>query len=332
MFAGRLYDGKSADRKVVEVSVDAEGLLIRGPDIEPLRWNRTDVRLRSPVGSGPWVVESGEGARLEVAEGFAQAISAWSGDDINRSVRALESKWPWVIVALAVGVGVLLAMLRWGVPAVARGVAASVPAQTEQRVGQQVIRLLDRSLMEPSLLPDPTRARVERLFAAIEVESGYDGGITLQFRSSERVGANAFALPGGTIVLTDEIIELAESDDEIAAVLAHEIGHVVGRHSLRLVLQNSLGTLLLASVTGDIASTTALGAGIPAVLMQLGYSREMEREADAYAFGVLRDRGYDTGALRSLLSRIQDQYGTEEVPDFLSSHPRTESRDETSTR
>jgi Zn-dependent protease with chaperone function len=107
----------------------------------------------------------------------------------------------------------------------------------------------------------------------------------LKFRGGGKIGANAFALPGGFVVLTDELVALAETDLEIIAVLMHELGHVEMRHTLRQTLQGALPGLLLAAMTGDVDS---LASGLPAALMQLRYSRQMETEADAYALASLR--------------------------------------------
>ena len=86
------------------------------------------------------------------------------------------------------------------------------------------------------------------------------------------MGANAFALPNGTIVVTDDLVKLAEHDDELVAVLAHEIGHVVSRHALRRVLQDSGVMLLVAGITGDIVSISSLAAALPTLLIEAKYS------------------------------------------------------------
>ena len=128
--------------------------------------------------------------------------------------------------------------------------------------------------------------------------------------------------------MTDELVLLAESDEQIMAVLAHEVGHLHGRHSLRILLQNSLSALLIAGLTGDISNITALSAAVPTVLMQAKYSRDFEREADDFAFDYLEMRGASTDALSDLLLKLEESVSDDgdDFPAWLSSHPPSRER------
>jgi predicted Zn-dependent protease len=149
----------------------------------------------------------------------------------------------------------------------------------------------------------------------------------LEFRRSGRIGPNAFALPSGIIVVTDELVMLAEHENEIVAVLAHEIGHVRHRHGLRTLLQNSAVALLIASVTGDLASVTALSAALPTLLVEAKYSRAFETEADRFALEYLREHRIPPAHFADMLSRLDVAIGRKrEVHDYLASHPVTSER------
>lgn len=128
----------------------------------------------------------------------------------------------------------------------------------------------------------------------------------LELRQGGGVGANALALPSGVIIVTDELVALARHDEELTAVLAHEVGHVTNRHSMRLLLQSSATALLIATLTGDITSLTALAASIPTVLVQTGYSRQFEREADDYAYDYLAAAGIPPRRFGDSLTRLED--------------------------
>jgi Zn-dependent protease with chaperone function len=164
----------------------------------------------------------------------------------------------------------------------------------------------------------------------------------LEFRAGGMIGANAFALPGGIMVVTDEIITLSKNDNEIIAVLAHELGHVKQRHAFRQSLQGVLAGLILAAVTGDVSS---VGSGLPAALMQMSYSREHELEADGFALSALQKACLPPKAFADILQRLQNQaFGNEKptkgetskktqaqkrsdgVPEMLSTHPDTLAR------
>jgi predicted Zn-dependent protease len=140
------------------------------------------------------------------------------------------------------------------------------------------------------------------------------------------IGPNAFALPGGTIIITDQMIEFAESQEEILAILAHELGHVEERHILQLVVQSSFAALVAATVTADAASLSALVAGIPAILLQKKYSRDFEDKADEYAFDMLKRHDVSPEAFASIMERIDDNKESMRSFSFMDTHPITEER------
>ena len=125
----------------------------------------------------------------------------------------------------------------------------------------------------------------------------------LEFRQGGLIGANAFALPSGIIVMTDELVEMAETDDELVAVLAHEVGHVRGRHALRQLLQAAGVSALAFALLGDVSSISALLSAAPA-LLHAKHSRDFEREADGFAKQWLRENGIAESNFDAILCRI----------------------------
>jgi Zn-dependent protease with chaperone function len=187
-----------------------------------------------------------------------------------------------------------------------------------------VLRALDDSFGE-SELDEARRARVRAAFERVAVYAHLSHPARLEFRAGGEMGANALALPGGTVVVTDELVALSEDDDEIAAVFAHELGHLEHRHGVRAVLQAlGIGTLV-AGALGDFDSA-GVATAIP-MLLQLQYSRAFEREADAFAADVLADAQIDPRALGRMLARIEaSEPEGAELPAYLSTHPPTEER------
>jgi len=113
--------------------------------------------------------------------------------------------------------------------------------------------------------------------------------VELQFRDT---APNALALPGGTIVVTDGLVKLFRADERLlAAVIAHELGHVHHRHSLRHLLEGSASALIVGALVGDVSGVSTLTVNAPILLSTLHYTRESEREADQYAFDLLRRDG-----------------------------------------
>jgi predicted Zn-dependent protease len=197
--------------------------------------------------------------------------------------------------------------------------------------GRQGLDVLDQSIFSDSGIDEATRTRLmEHFQPVIRDHSGYE--LKILFRKGGPLGANAFAMPGGTIVFTDEMVELAEHDDELLAVLTHEIGHIVHRHAMRRVIQDSLLGFVLLAMTGDVSGSSELFLGLPILLTELGYSRKFEREADRYALDCLRSRGTPPIHFARLMRRIDKKLGPESESrdgkwlNYLSTHPMTDER------
>ncbi|MBL8512278.1 MAG: M48 family metallopeptidase, partial [Betaproteobacteria bacterium] len=112
--------------------------------------------------------------------------------------------------------------------------------------------------------------------------------------------------PGGVIVVTDQLVEVMPSEEEVMAVLAHELGHVKERHSLRHLLQDSITALMGLAIFGDVSGLTSVAVALPTVLINTGYSRDFEREADQYAFALLRATGRSPRLFASALSALEN--------------------------
>jgi predicted Zn-dependent protease len=200
--------------------------------------------------------------------------------------------------------------------------------ETEQALGQQALVWLDnRGLFRQTGIDLNRQKDILDGFDRLRSDLPLRGHYKLEFRNAPAFGANAFALPGGTIVITDNMVKLAQSPEEALAVLAHEIGHVELRHTLRSVLQNSAVAILAATITSDAASLSVAVAGLPVLLVNTKYSRDFESAADEYAFTLLKEKGYSPAAFASIMERLSK--GHSEVENklaYISSHPVTAER------
>jgi Zn-dependent protease with chaperone function len=319
------YDGLTAESTTVMLSLVGHSLQFQA-DGDAHTFNIADVRLISPIGRGVWVIELGERASLHFRnDDFGNQLSNSLGE--GTLLRRLEGAWHWAVIALVVAVAGTWVLLTFGVPVGARYVAFAIPADAINSMGDDGLGLLDDLLFHPSELPEETKVRVAKLFADIQDRDERYQSYRLEFRASE-IGANAFAIPGGIVVITDDMVGIAQSDDEISAVLAHEVGHLIGRHGLRILLQDSASALIIAGLTGDLTNVTALSATLPTVLMQAKYSRDFEREADEFAFDYLESSGIRTDVLQELLLRLDDTTpgDGDDIPGWLSSHPQAKDR------
>jgi predicted Zn-dependent protease len=137
---------------------------------------------------------------------------------------------------------------------------------------------------------------------------------------------NAYALPGGPIVVYAGIIRKMQTPEELAGILAHERSHVLRHHSTRSIFQNLSGVLLLNLVLGDASSFINLIAQQGQQIHQLSYSRELELEADREGLQLLLNNKINPKGMLSLLEKLKHENTGSSVPEFLSTHPLPDSR------
>lgn len=327
----RCYDGRTSAAAEVSVGVDgvdraARIVLVRGDGTRteyPLR----EVELGPRVGSAPRTLVLPDGGHLEVLDGdaFDAALAAARAGRVERGVGRLERLWPVALASLALIAVGTWSFLTWGVPALATHALAVIPPAMDRKIGAGGLELLDAQVFEPSRLAPERREVLEAAFREIAAREPDGAEWRLEFRRGGAAGPNAFALPSGIVVMTDELVELAEHDDELRAVLAHEAGHLVHRHSMRMLVQNSAVALLMLGLLGDVSTASSLVAGVPTVLLQAGYSRDLEREADDYARAWMKSAGIDPARLADLLARLTEAQGGDGW-SYVSSHPSLEER------
>ena len=318
------YDGRTSDARPVHVRV-ADGLLHVESDAMATAFPLAAVRLEPRLGGLPRRIDLPGGASCLVPADFELPVPADAPARMERWVNEMEVRWAPAAVAAVVLVALLWGGIVYGVPAAAKVAAMRLNPVVERQMGVQALSTLDRIALEPSALPDARRQVLSTRFAALVAAASPEAAYTLEFRSSPPMGPNAFALPGGTVVLLDELVKVAEHDDEIAAVLAHEIGHLRERHTLRQVLQTSAAGVLVAAVVGDVLSVSSYAAAVPVFLLEARYSRAFEFEADRVGLSLLDRTGVDRGHFVRFLTRMEQKHGSS-VPGFLSTHPRADER------
>jgi predicted Zn-dependent protease len=324
----RYFDGHRSIGHDVSVVLGSGALKLVGRELD-LHFDSRQVRVAPRVADAPrWIYLPGGGACALEDNDAVDALAREGG--FARFLHRLESRPAYAALALALVVAALWVLIDRGVPAAAEQVALRIPPATESVLGRETLATLDRYWMKPSALPSIRRVALSAKFTLMAADARDLPPHRLVFRSSPAIGPNAFALPAGTIVITDQLVALAQSDDEVLAVLAHELGHVAHRHVMRRLLQGSATALIIAGVTGDITSTTSLAASAPVLLLQAKYSRDYEREADRYGIDLLRRAHIAPSSFALILERLQADAKARHrrgVPAFIASHPPTEERE-----
>jgi Zn-dependent protease with chaperone function len=333
------FDGRSACLHPANLSVDAGLLRIAAPGIERSVALDT-VKLAEPFARAPLVLRLPDGASCEVADGPDRRLLLDALGYRESRVERWQARWPAALFALALLIAVLAAAYFKGIPALTERVAGALPPAVEVKLGQAALAGLEaRGLLAPSRLSDQRIAEVRALLP--EVLPAHPRMPThVIVRDSKQLGANALALPDGTIIVTDAMVRLLSTSDNqfrpagraaLQAVLAHEVGHIEHRHAARVMAASSLSAALSATLFGDFS---AVAAGLPAVISQMQYSRAMETDADDYAVAVLRSKGLSAAPLANALAALERQHpGEDQTPrwmkntmGYLSTHPATRER------
>lgn len=322
---GRLFQ-PGVEGVAVEAAVAGNDLVVEGEGAS-LRWPLDGVTFtlggteeghlvvapRATPGVELYLERAGLVAALE-----AQGAPPWFVDQVRGMIGASRRRWALgrslllaVVVTLAVGAGLLVLQAR-------TMALAAVPIAWEEAVGQAAWdehRLTTTPAADPAL-----QAFVEetarRLVATRPERPPYD----FSFHVVRDPAVNAFAFPGGVVVVNTGLLAAAGSPDEVAGVLAHELAHVLRRHSLEAAL-DKVGVLVAVGVFLD-ARGSLLELQTAMSLLDLKFSRDHERDADAVGLEMLHEAGLDPGAAGRFFERLAREQG--DLPGalaLLSTHP-----------
>lgn len=335
---GHYMDGQSAQIRPVVIHLsdaarpDDSVLIIREGDQIVERWPLTEVREKPDQAKTDDLVvtcKTSPDARLIVSH--LPLISEIRGSapnlkraDVNKST--LKKIFIWAGGAVA---SVLLIVFVI-VPALADQLAVLVPEKSERRLGEASIDQISWVLGkfgEEDLgfcdEPDGLAAldkMVDRLTPEFETE--YE----LSVRVLKHPMENAFAVPGGQVIIFEGLLKAASTPEEIAGVLGHELGHVVHRDPTRLALRSAGTVGILGMLVGDFT-----GGGLILILTErlisANYAQDAETAADEFAFEVLGDAGLPTAPFGNFFDRMADIVGDDDgMLSHLASHPNLASR------
>ncbi|APV48386.1 hypothetical protein BWI17_01000 [Betaproteobacteria bacterium GR16-43] len=320
-FDADYFDGRSSRCHPVRATVEGTRLTVAGGELA-LEFGRDEVRVLPTVGHTPIRMALPDGGLLVASD--AAAVDESLGIPAQAGLaRRLESHSRAIVFALAGVVAGGWAVYLYAIPAMADRVARSIPAASEAALGPDTLAAVDAVLFTPSKLAPEVSAPIAEDFRGLVASAGLPPSTRLEFRESKVLGPNAVALPGGIVIVTDSLVGLVERR-ELAAVLAHELGHVHERHGARALLRGSLRALVSAAVMGDLGALASLAGSTPAWLLQASYSRDFEDEADAFALDLLRRAGRspsDFAAALRRLGKAREIDPDSDTHSYWSTHP-----------
>ena len=324
----KMYDGTSSKEHSVEIEfTKLKRLIIASHGIDvPLE----SVKISSRLGSTPRVLHlpNGERCKSEENDKIDDILDIL---EIKRSkVHKLERSWKLAIASVFLIAAFVVFMLTAGASYSANILAEVLPKSTLDYASRKGLAQLDKRYLHKSNLSKEKKLKISALFK--KLTSG-EKRYKLHFRSSPEIGANAFALPSGDVVLLDELVFL-DKDKElygVLGVLAHEKGHVVYKHGLKGIIKGAVASTVVGYVTGDLSFIVTT---LPTIMVTSSYSREFESQADHYAKSELKRLGISSKPLGKLFMNLEEFYSKKHHKDsnstryldWMSSHPATKDR------
>lgn len=323
---GYYYDGRTASRYPVIITLTRDGIQIRREEHTSLWWPFDQVRQTQGFTAGEHVrlERGGEFAEAIVVtdEGFLAAIRHIA-PHVRARFQAPPRRSMRLVIALIALAGVIVlgtTIYLWGIPAVADAAASRVPVAWEERLGQDMVDAFIRPRQ---------RCRNSELLKALDriastlTAAAPGSPYTFRIVVADLAVVNALAAPGGHLVIFRGLLEETNAPEELAGVLAHEMQHVLHRHGTRAIFRDmSLGLLLSVVTGGGNVSTLEVARALGG----LRYRRSDEEAADREGMKMIQAARIDPNGMVAMYELLQRETGRVEPPPYLSSHPRTADR------
>jgi predicted Zn-dependent protease len=296
----------------------------REPDAsnQTLQWDMKDVEARFDMASQTTVIwnrnDPGRPLHIEgrTAFGYLQELKAEESKPWHKKEKSKEQlKY---LAGFMVIVGFLIGLYFLLVPWIAEKMASTVSVNTEAKMGDAVFNSMGLTSQED----EQASAIVNEFFQAMKIPTAYDIRITVV--KSDIV--NAFALPGGHLVVYTGLLKQIETYPELAALLSHEFTHVNNRHSTRSIFRQLGSRIFLSLVFGNLSSVTSVMIDQADRFKSLTYSRSLEKEADIDGLAILEQRQIDPEGFAVLFKHLKAAAPTSGTPEFLNSHPDIDKR------
>lgn len=269
------------------------------------------------VRSGTYPIQTIEVERKEFAE---KLESIFHDREKSWFTRLLHRNQWRMIRFLLIFLAIIVSIYIWFVPFLAERLAKRVPVSYEEKLGDGIYNAL-----QPTFTIDGERtAYINDFFSELKIPSKYNIRITVV---KENV-ANAFAIPGGNIVVYDKILAEMDSYEELAALLSHEFTHINERHTTRSLFRQQASSLFISIIFGDVGTIGNVIASNADGLKSLDYSRKLEKDADMNGLKILSERKIDCNGFIHLFELLKKETlkAGEQPAEWISSHPDLDKR------
>jgi predicted Zn-dependent protease len=324
-FPGVFTNGTTLQRSRVDIKPDSTGLHLTGPEMQVF-WAHSAIRRSRVDLPDELVLKSGNAFHPDVlniqpATDFISVVkkvapaAAYLPGKMSTLTKALLLA-AFLILLTIIG---LIAGASWLLPKLAGFAARKVPYSVEQKISKPMLA----ALLKGEEIDTARTRSLNGFYRQMEVKHPYPVHLTVVSKPV----INAFAIPGGEIVVYSGLLDRLDTPHMLVALLGHETGHVAGRHSLISLIRELAAKGLLLVILNDVNGLAAILLSRADMLQQLAYTRQLELAADRFSLTTLQRLGFSPDALVRLLEMLQKSASTSaEAPEFLSTHPAPKTR------
>lgn len=317
------YDGSSAVATQVTIYTQGNNLVIEGLK-EQNNYLIQDICCEAPFANSPLIIELPDGGRIE-CKSYDQHFLSEILKRESRFLLWLERNKGAILTTVVLTVLLGIFFVQKVEPLIAHTIAHSIDQKIVDRFDHQVLSIIDNNYVKKSKLPVDIQEDLR--FEIMKYTHRDD--LEILFRQGYRVGANAFALGGKTMIITDELIEKVNNKKLVLSIAFHELGHLKHRHFLERTISGILYNFLYVFALGDLTGFTESLAQAGMGLIFLKNSRAHESEADLYSFNLLKSAGLSPVCFANsmqILSGVGVNQSSNKKSDFFSTHPSTQKR------
>ena len=339
-FQAYYSDGQSAKEHSVSVRV-IDGYLLFYFEDKQITHAVNLCSLSPKIGTTPQFVQLPCGGLLTSSEHKALKNAFNNTPVVDALSAKLEQHWRFALLSVVFSVFIVFNFVKYGIPYFADQAANMVSNQILDDASQASLDFLTEDILTDSEITLERQQQIAQLFYQLPAVKNQHNPYRLHFFKGNKLKANAFALPSGDIILTDELVSNMPSDMHILAILAHEVGHVEQKHGLRNFFRQAGLFIVFSALLGDIGDISGALTGLPMALLQLDFSREFEYEADTYSAQLLQSQSYSPELLIEAFEQLelihladiskgegeQIQANTDTKPlEIFMTHPLTDNR------
>ncbi|NOH71795.1 M48 family metallopeptidase [Vibrio pectenicida] len=323
LFDGTAFAPRGSQRYIAQLDVSQANQLSLRVDGDVISCDLQYADISAPLGKLPVKFTFPNGWVFVVER--TVSVNQWLASNKRSSlVDKMEANWLAWLLSVFVCVGVVLSLYFYVLPWTSDKVAKAVPSHIAVLLGDKILQSLDNSWQESKLSAEEQQQIQKRVSQHLTQLEPLPYPIKLEFRASD-MGANAFALPGGKVVLLDEIVALAQNKQQLDSIILHEIGHIYHRHMLKKLVHSSLLSVGVSLLTGESSGVVDNLAGLGVFFLSNGHYREAELEADVFSKQAMLSLYGTSQPLAEMFELLHEQNGPD-IPEWMSTHPDFEQR------